>query len=100
MITHIVQWRVREEAEGLQKPQILQEMRDRLEALNGKIPEIITLSVGLNERPGDHASDIVLLSTFADWEALSRYAAHPDHQEVVAFVGKVVTERRVVDFEG
>jgi len=99
MITHIVQWRVKENAEGLSREEILEEMRRRLEALNGKIPEIITLSVGVNERPGEHASDIVLMSTFSDWEALKTYAGHPDHQAVVGFVGKVVSERRVVDFE-
>ncbi|MCC5850647.1 MAG: Dabb family protein [Verrucomicrobia bacterium] len=99
MITHIVQWRVKENAAGLSREEILEEMRQRLEGLNGKIPEIITLSVGVNERPGDHASDIVLMSTFSDWEALKTYADHPDHQAVVAFVGKVVSERRVVDFE-
>lgn len=99
MITHIVQWRVRDEADGMDKERILAKMQTMLEDLNGKIPEIITLSVGVNERPGDNASDLVLLSTFADWDALKRYAEHPDHLHVVDFVGRVVTERRVVDFE-
>lgn len=99
MITHVVQWRVKDEAEGLTRADILEKMQCMLEALNGQIPEIITLSVGLNARPGDFASDIVLLSTFSSWEDLQTYAAHPEHQKVVEFVGKVVTERRVVDFE-
>jgi len=100
MITHIVQWRVRDEADGMRKPELLQEMKCRLEALNGVVPDIISLSAGINDRPGDMASDIVLLSTFADWEALKRYVEHPAHQEVVKFVGRIVTERRFVDFEG
>ncbi len=100
MITHIVQWRVRDEADGMRKPELLQEMKCRLESLNGVVPDIISLSAGVNDRPGDMASDIVLLSTFADWEALKRYVEHPAHQEVVKFVGRIVTERRFVDFEG
>lgn len=99
MITHIVQWRVREEADGHPKARLIEEMQQRLEALNGVIPEIITLSVGINAKAGEQASDIVLLSTFADWEALQRYVVHPAHQEVAKFIGAVVTERRVVDFE-
>lgn len=99
MITHIVCWRVKEEANGLGKPALLAKMKSELEALNGRIPEIISLRVGVNEKPGDTASDVVLMSTFADWDALQRYVGHPAHQAVVEFVSRVVTERRVVDFE-
>ena len=98
MITHIVCWRVKEEAAGLDRPAILQKMKADLEALNGVIPEIGSLQVGLNEKESDFASDLVLHSTFASWEDLATYAAHPAHQAVVAFVKDVVTERRVVDF--
>jgi hypothetical protein len=99
MITHIVCWRVKENVEGLGKPEILDRMKTQLEGLNGQIPDIISLSVGLNEKPGDAASDIVLMSTFADWDSLKRYVDHPAHQAVVGFVSQVVSERRVVDFE-
>lgn len=99
MITHIVCWRVKDEALGLKKTAILEKMKADLEGLNGQIPEIISLSVGVNEKPGDAASDVVLMSSFSDWEALGRYVEHPAHQEVVGFVKEVVLERRVVDFE-
>ncbi|MCH8527275.1 MAG: Dabb family protein [Kiritimatiellae bacterium] len=99
MITHIVCWRVKDEADGLGKPELLEKMKAELEGLNGQISEIISLSVGLNEKPGDAASDIVLMSSFADWDALKRYVEHPAHQAVVGFVSRVVSERRVVDFE-
>ena len=99
MITHLVFWRVKEEALGLPKAELIKKMKKELEALNGVIPEIRHLSVGVNEKPGDFSSDLALTSTFASWEDLAAYAAHPAHQEVVAFVGQVVDERRVVDFE-
>lgn len=99
MITHIVCWRVQDEVDGMGKPELLLKMKAELEALNGQIPEIISLSVGINEKPGDAASDIVLMSSFADWDALRHYVEHPAHQAVVAFVGRIVSERRVVDFE-
>ena len=95
MITHIVQWKVKDQALDLDKAGILHKMKADLEALKETIEEIISLQVGLNEKPSDAASDIVLLSTFADWEALNRYQIHPSHQEVVAFVKQVVSERHV-----
>jgi hypothetical protein len=99
MVTHVVCWKVKEEAEGMDKAAILDKMKTDLEALPGHIDDILSLTVGVNEKASDAASDVVLLSSFADWEALSRYQEHPVHQKVVAFVKNVVTERRVVDFE-
>jgi hypothetical protein len=99
MITHVVCWKVVEEADGRTRPEILQKMKEDLEALAGTIPELESISVGINAKEAEAASDVVLLSTFADWDALERYQVHPAHQEVVAFVKTVVTERRVVDFE-
>jgi hypothetical protein len=99
MITHIVQWKVKDQALGLDKAGILSKLKADLEELTSEIPEIISLQVGINEKPSDAASDIVLLSTFADWQALERYQLHPAHQEVVGFVKEIAVERRVVDFE-
>jgi len=99
MITHVVQWKVKDEAEGLDKAAILDRIKADLEGLVGEIGEILSLTVGINEKPSDAASDLVLMSTFADWEAMEGYQTHPAHQKVVAFVKQVVTERRVVDFE-
>jgi hypothetical protein len=78
---------------------ILQKLKSDLEALPAEIEEILSLTVGINEVESEAASDVVLLSTFADWEALKRCQIHPAHQRVVSFVKQVVSERRVVDFE-
>ena len=99
MITHIVQWKIQENALGMDKSGILQKLKADLEALPSEIEDILSLTVGINEADSDAASDVVLLSSFADWEALKRYQVHPAHQRVVTFVKQVVSERRVVDFE-
>ena len=99
MITHVVQWKIQEKALGMDKSSIMDKLKADLEALPSEIDEILSLTVGLNEVESDAASDVVLLSTFADWEALKRYQIHPVHQRVVSFVKQVVAERRVVDFE-
>ncbi|MDA3872992.1 MAG: Dabb family protein [Kiritimatiellae bacterium] len=100
MITHVVQWKIQDQALGLDKSELIAKLKSDLEALPGEINEILSLNVGVNAKPGEAASDVVLLSTFADWDALDVYQNHPAHQKVVAFVKQIVTERRVVDFEG
>lgn len=99
MITHVVCWKIKERAGELDKPAILEKLKSDLEALPARIEDILSLTVGINVKEAEAASDVVLLSSFADWEALARYQAHPAHQEVVGFVKEVTTERRVVDFE-
>lgn len=100
MLTHVVMWKLKDEALGMGKPALAQEMKKRLLALVGVVPEIRSFSVGLNSLPGDTASDLVLVSSFDDLAALDRYVQHPRHQEVVAFVKQAAAERRAVDFEG
>lgn len=99
MITHVVCWKVKDRVGELDKPAILEKLKSDLEALPGHIEDILSLTVGINVNESEAASDVTLLSTFADWEALAAYQAHPAHREVVEFVKQVVSERRVVDFE-
>ncbi|MDX8389214.1 MAG: Dabb family protein [Mariprofundaceae bacterium] len=95
MIIHSVMWRLCKDSKAVHAAKI---KRD-IDALVGVIPEIKTLMVAVNSVDSDHAADVVLYSTFDDWQALGRYQAHPEHQKVVEFVRSVVEERRVVDSE-
>jgi hypothetical protein len=99
MITHIVLWKIKDQALGLSKDELMEKLKADLEKLPVEIEEILSLNVGINAKAGETASDVVLLSTFADWQSLQRYQVHPVHQQVVAFVKQIVNERRVVDFE-
>lgn len=99
MVRHIVMWKLRDGALGKGRLELAQELKTRLEALVPLIPQIKRLEVGLNFSPRDVARDIVLDSDFADRAGLETYAAHPEHQKVVAFVKEVVEETRVVDYE-
>jgi len=99
MIKHIVMWKLKEEAAGLNREQIAAKIKTDLEALNDLIPAIYHLEVGINVIPSDAAFDVSLYSEFSTWEDLKVYMAHPEHQKVVAFVREVVTARHVVDYE-
>lgn len=100
MIKHIVLWKLKEEADGLSRPQIAAKMKHDLEALVPVIPAIRHLEVGINCIPSEAAFDVALFSEFASRADLDAYMNHPAHQAVVGFVRRVVTARHVVDYEG
>lgn len=99
MVRHVVMWRLHEQAEGRTKAQNAALAKTKLEGLVGRIPGLLRAEVGVNFSPEETALDIVLVSDFASREALEAYRTHPEHQAVVAFLGGVRSERRVVDYE-
>lgn len=99
MLKHIVMFRLLDEAEGNDKITNARIAKEKLEALNGVIPGLLRLEVGLNIADSEMAADIVLYSELESREALPAYQQHPAHQEVVKFITLVCSERRVVDYE-
>ena len=99
MIKHIVMWRLLEEAEGNTKGTNLDLVKRKLYDLKSVIDEIDSLEVGDNINESEAAYDLVLITTHHDKNALVAYNNHPRHQEVASFIGKVVKERVVVDYE-
>ena len=98
MIKHIVMWKLAETAESAHKATNAKLMKKMLENLKLKIPEVVTVEVGINSNKGE-MWDVVLTTEFKSMEDLNRYQAHPAHQEVVEFVKKVRTDRAAVDYE-
>ncbi len=99
MIKHIVMWKLKEEAEGNSKAENIRIVKEKLLALKPLVPQIDTIEVGVNFNTSDAAFDVVLTSTHQTKADLVGYANHEAHKEAGQFIGKVVAERRVVDFE-
>ncbi len=99
MIRHIVMWRLKDSSAGSSRKANAEKLKKLLDALEGKIPEIRSLEAGINIDPSDTASDVVLISEFADAVALAAYQRHPEHVKVANFVKEVCSERRVVDYD-
>ncbi len=99
MIHHIVMWKLKDHAEGAPKEENIRRMKAELETLPSRVPCIRAFEIGVNAAPGDTSWDMVLSSAFETWEDLAVYQDHPAHQEVSAFVGKVRSERAIVDYE-
>jgi hypothetical protein len=98
MVKHIVMWKLKELAEGNKKSKNILLIKEKLHKLKPIINYINSLEVGENINSSDAAFDLVLITTHLDEKSLSAYTIHPAHQEVASFVGKVVSERKVVDF--
>lgn len=99
MIKHIVVWRLKESAHGNDKRTNALLIKQKLEALNGKIPGLLKLEVGIDVSGTESSSDIALYSEFVAREALDAYQAHPAHEAIVPFVREARAERRMVDYE-
>ena len=97
MVKHIVFWRLADKAEGNKKEANAAIIKERLEALNGVIPQIRALQVGINKNDGEY--DLALDSVFDSMEDLKAYDQDPRHGLVREFVHKVTEARAAVDFE-
>jgi stress responsive alpha/beta barrel protein len=99
MLVHIVFWRLADSANGTSRDANALELKRRFDALRGVIPGMTRCEVGVDVSGSPESSHVALYSEFDSRGALDAYQAHPAHQEIVAFLKTVRTERRVVDYE-
>jgi hypothetical protein len=99
MIKHIVLWTFKEQAEGRSKQENLILARQKLDAMNGKIPGMMRLEVGINFQTREGAWDLALYSEFESRRALEGYQSHPEHLKVIEFLRTVRDQRAVADYE-
>ncbi len=99
MLKHIVLWKLKEYAEGADRAANAEKLKAEIEALPAAIPAIKRLEVGLNVIDGPQAFDVALYTEFEDRDGLQAYLDHPEHVRVAEFLGKIRSERAVVDYE-
>lgn len=98
MVKHIVMWTVKA-TDGFSKEENCFRIKEKLMALPAIIDEIKEYEVGVNSVESAAAFDVVLISGFESWDDLDVYRTHPDHVQAAQFVGQVVVDRAVVDYE-
>ncbi len=99
MIKHIVLWKLKVPKTGSNKRETAQQIKQKLEALNGHIPGMLKLEVGIDFSQTDASFDVVLYSEFDSREALAAYHHHPLHLAVAPFIGAAREQRVLVDYE-
>lgn len=94
MITHVVLFKLRDRS-----PEVMQKTAEVLRALEGKVPFIRSIDVGVDCLRSQRSYDIALtvrLDSLADLEA---YQTHPEHVKVADYIATVRESVAVVDYE-
>jgi len=99
VVKHIVLWRLKPEAHGRPAADNARAIKEKLEALRGRIPGMLHLEVGIDFSREETSSDVVLVSEFESRAALDAYQVHPAHEAVKGFILEARSERRLVDYE-
>ena len=99
MIKHIIVWHLKPEAHGNTSAHNARLIKEKLEALHGRIPGLVKIEVGIDISRGADSGDLVLYSEFENNEALEVYRDHPDHKAVFPFIAGARAERVIVDYE-
>ncbi len=94
MLTHVVFFKLQERT-----PEQAQKLREVLLSLNGKIPQIKYMEVGVNVLPSERAFDVALYQHFDSLEAMQAYQVHPEHLEVQKYIRSVMASSASVDYE-
>lgn len=99
MITHIVMWKFKDQAEGAGKAQNLARAKALLDACAQLVPGTLRFEVAMAEPGMECTYDLVLYSAFADRAALDAYQDHPQHLALKPFIGAARLERQCMDYE-
>jgi Stress responsive A/B Barrel Domain len=97
MIKHIVMWNLRGDTPQAKARSIAQ-VKGAFEGLQGKIPGMTHLEIGVDSSRIDYACDVVLYSEFESQAALDAYGVHPEHVRVKLELEGVRIARHQVDF--
>jgi len=100
MYKHVVLWKLKEEVNGMSKKELAQEVKRRLDELPAHIPEITSYETAINIGSyGASFFDVSLISEFENKNTFWNYTKYPVHDEVVAFIQKIMIAEEIVDYE-
>lgn len=93
MVKHIVAWNLKE---GIDYAEVTSNIKRELEGLVGKVEGLNFAEVAIDRS----MKSLILISELDSFDALSNYAAHPEHVKVAdTFVRPFASSRTAIDFE-
>lgn len=94
MLRHIVMLTFKDEATSDQRQAVA-------DAVNGfsDIPEVLSLTCGMNVGSGPNHHDFAMVADFADMAAFKRYTASPAHRAYVEGPAKAVARLAAIQHE-
>ena len=94
MVTHVVLFKLKDRS-----PSTIRAVRERMAQVEGHIPTLLTLQVGINMVPSDRAYDLALVATFHSLDDLRAYQSHPVHVAMFDDVKANFDAIAAVDYE-
>jgi len=99
MVKHVILWTLKDDYSGVEVDKIKSEIKAGLEGLSGKIPGLIDIRV-VTEGLSSSNTDLMLVSTFENFDALKGYSKNPLHVEVAnSKVRPFTASRNCFDYE-
>lgn len=92
--THVVLFKFKQPT-----PAILAKATEQLRSLEGKVPELRSIEVGVDLLHSARSYDLGLITRFDSMADLDAYQKHPDHLEVLNYLRSVLAGSVAVDFE-
>lgn len=96
MLKHIDMFRIKGNAET--KKQDTQMLKDKLDELKIKIPEVSYLAAGINISASPSSFDLVLTNHFVSLDAFDIFRSHFDHHKLVKINKEKVSEIEFADY--
>ena len=99
MIKHIILWKLKAELDDNEKADIKAKIKEGLEGLKGQIPGIVDIKVNIDALEKS-TCDLMLDSSFTDWDSYIAYCTHPAHVAVAnGCVRPNVEERMCLNYD-
>ncbi|MCX8129101.1 MAG: Dabb family protein [Clostridia bacterium] len=94
MVTHIVFFKLKDRSsENVEKT------RQVLAGLDGKVPQLRHIEVGVDVLHSERSYDLALVTKFDSLDDLQAYQVHPEHVKVAEYIASVRDIVASVDFE-
>lgn len=94
MIKHIVFFKLKDRSsESIERTAAV------LRNMEGRIPQLVSIEVGLDVIHSERSFDIALVTVVASLADLQAYQVHPEHQEVIRHMNEVKDVSVSVDYE-
>jgi len=95
LITHVVLFKLIDRS-----PEAIEKAASVLRGLEGKVPVIRSIEVGVDVLRSQRSFDICLTVKFDSLDDLEAYQQHPEHVLVAGYIAGVRESSAVVDYEG
>ena len=91
MFNHVVTFR-------LKNPSDVEPTAAKLRSMQGRVPTLRSIEVGVDQLKTPRAVHIALITRFDDQEGYQAYAVDPVHKDVLAHMATVTESAAVVDW--